>query len=80
MTVMTRKRIQTISRPKRRTTREFSSASRIQVIRVRLVRPRNRRAAIQRGQRLADVVRQELALDQESLDKTMAQLRGRAWS
>jgi uncharacterized membrane protein len=48
---------------------------------VYLVRPKGTPAAIERGRRLADKVRKELAaLDDESLDETMRRLRGRSWS
>lgn len=48
---------------------------------VRLVRPAITPAAIRRGRRLAKSIRSELAHAKlESLESTMRNLRGRAWS
>ncbi|MBI5650796.1 MAG: hypothetical protein HZC40_10205 [Chloroflexi bacterium] len=75
MTILTRRATQRLVSPLRHSTRKSV------VWRVKLVRPPHSLAAIQRGRRLATSVRKELAtLDNESLDATMAQMRGRAWS
>jgi hypothetical protein len=75
MTILTRKATRRLASPLRH------SARKSVVWRVKLVRPTHSHAVIQRGRRLATTVRKELAtLDNESLDATMAQLRGRAWS
>ncbi len=48
---------------------------------VRLVYPNQSLAAIERGRRLANQVRKELAgPNKESLDEAMSRLRGREWS
>ncbi len=48
---------------------------------VQLVRPASSAVAVRRGRRLAKTIRAELAKSiTGSLDETMSQLRGRAWS
>jgi len=81
MTIQTRKRTKTMRRPVRRVTRKLKLDTRKSTMTVYLVRPKGTHAAIERGRRLAEKVRQELAvLDNESLDQTMLRLRGRSWS
>ena len=81
MTVLTRKQTKTLHRPAPRVTRKPKVAPLKATATVRLVRPKGTPAAIERGRRLADEVRKELAaLDDESLDETMRRLRGRSWS
>ena len=75
MTITARKKTKQIRKTTRKATKQIAPAS------VRLVYPNDSPAAIQRGQRLAEQVRKELAgLDHESLNETMSQLRGREWS
>ncbi len=81
MTIRTRKRIKTMRRPVRQIARKLKQVARKPPVTVYLVRPKGTPAAIERGRRLADEVRKELAaLDIESLDETMMRLRGRSWS
>lgn len=50
------------------------------LLNVQLMRPANSEMAIRRGRRLAKTVRSELNKANDSLEETMAQLRGRSWS
>ncbi len=75
MTVTAGKKTKQIRKVKRQVTKRVNAAG------VRLVYPNESPAAIERGRRLAEQVRKELAgLDHESLNETMSQLRGREWS
>lgn len=85
MTVLTRKQIKTMRRPVPRVVRSRKNSVRQvpspKAASVYLVRPKGTPAAIERGRRLAEEVRKELAvLDNASLDETMRGLRGRTWS
>jgi hypothetical protein len=81
MTVVSRKQSKTTRRPAPRVIRKRKPASPEALATVYLVRPKGTPAAIERGRRLAEEVRKELAaLDDASLDETMRQLRGRSWS
>ena len=81
MTIVNRKQTRTVQHSAHRAQRPVASAPRKPGSTVRLVRPQGTPDAIERGRRLAEEVRKELAeLDNESLDETMRQLRGRSWS
>ena len=81
MTVLTRKQSQPMRRPAPRVIRKRKLTSQKAAATVYLVRPKGTPAAIERGRRLAEEVRKELAaLDDASLDETMRHLRGRSWS
>lgn len=81
MTVLTRKQTKTMRRPAPRVIRKRKVAPQKAPLTVYLVRPKGTPAAIERGRRLAEEVRKELAvLDNASLDETMRGLRGRSWS
>ncbi len=75
MTITARKKTKRVRRTTRKTAKSTVRGS------VRLVYPNHSLAAIERGRRLADQIRKELAgLNKESLDEAMSQLRGREWS
>ncbi len=75
MTITARKKTKQVRKTARKITKSVAASN------VRLVYPNDSPAAIERGRRLADQVRKELAgLGDESLDETMSQLRGREWS
>lgn len=81
MTVQTRKQIKTTRRPVLRVIRKSKRTPQKAIPTVYLVRPKGTPSAIERGRRLAEEVRKELAaLDNASLDETMRGLRGRTWS
>jgi hypothetical protein len=74
MAITTRRKTKSRGTPRK-------AAKKAAALEVRLVHPSNSPAVIERGRRLADQVRLELAAsDHESLDETMSQLRGREWS
>ncbi len=75
MTMTTRRKTKQTRKAGRKTIKSTAKAN------VRLVYPNDSPAAIERGQRLAEQIRKELAeLDNESLNETMSKLRGREWS
>lgn len=75
MTVTARRKTKQIRKATRKTTKSDVTPG------VRLVYPSDSLAAIERGRRLAEQIRKELAgLDHESLNDVMSQLRGREWS
>ncbi len=75
MTISARKKTKQSRKTIRKTTKSAVRGS------VRLVYPNQSLAAIERGRRLANQVRKELAgLNKESLGEAMSQLRGREWS
>ena len=83
MTVLSRKPTRTsrstTRRPTRRISRKPVHTPTKSPVTVYLVRPKGTPAAIERGRRLAEEVRKELAvLDDASLDETMRRMRGRA--
>jgi|GEM_PF-1824074 len=88
MTTATRKKTRPAYQKILEAARELSPAQQrrlrdelAKMVGVRLVRPAMTPAAIRRGRRLAKAVRAELAhAKSESLDATMRNLRGRAWS
>lgn len=84
MTVAVRSNAKSKTRVRRRVRRALpkpSSALRQASVTVYLVRPKGTRTAIERGRRLAEQVRRELAAHESgSLDEAMQQLRGRTWS
>ena len=81
MTVLTRKQSKPMRRPAPRVIRKRKLTPQKATATVYLVRPKGTPAAIERGRRLAEEVRKELAaLDDASLDETMRHLRGRSWS
>ncbi len=75
MTITARRKTKQVRKTTRKTTKSVAASS------VRLVYPNDSPAATERGQRLAEQIRKELAeLDNESLNETMSKLRGREWS
>jgi hypothetical protein len=75
MTITARRKTKQAHKAARKKTKSTAKAG------VRLVYPNDSPTAIERGQRLAEQIRKELAgLDNESLNETMSQLRGREWS
>ncbi len=75
MTITARRKTKQTHKTARKTIKSIAKAG------VRLVYPTDSPVAVERGQRLAEQIRKELAeLDNESLNETMYKLRGRAWS
>ncbi len=75
MTITARRKTKQTHKKTRKTIKSTAKAG------VRLVYPNDSLTAKERGQRLAEQIRKELAeLDNESLNETMSKLRGREWS
>jgi hypothetical protein len=75
MAITVRRKGKQVRKTTRRTPKSAVTAG------VRLVYPSDSPAAIERGRRLAERIRKELAgSDSESLNDAMSNLRGREWS